>query len=160
VAKYSLLTTPGSMKGLDKYLAKLDRLREVTLAPLREALNDGADQLVADMKAICPTSDLEPHPGALREAIHKQDGGTPLSVAIVDNAKDLKGDYYAAHVEFGHYAGARPKGVSHKRGDDQSGGRKHVAAKPFFFPSFHRARKKFRAKISRAMTKGVKAAMQ
>jgi HK97 gp10 family phage protein len=128
------------VKGLDKLQARLASLPDAMVARVRDALSQGVDDMVDEMKAIAPSSDLEPHPGALREAIEKQDGRHDLSFDVTCNPEDAKGGHYGAHVEFGH-----------KTKDG-----KHVPAKPFFFTVYHHQQKKLRARVSRASSTAIK----
>jgi HK97 gp10 family phage protein len=132
----------GSNRDISELLKKIDAIPEKVRARVAKALNEAAETVVDDMKAICPTSPLEPHPGHLRESIRKVEGRHELSVGIVADAQDKNGWFYAAPVEFGHKA---------KDGT-------HVRQEPFFFPTYRRDRGKVRAKVSRATSAALKEA--
>ena len=105
------------------------------ISDTRAELDRGADQMVDAIKAAAPVSELEAHPGDLRESVHKENGRHDLSILVVEDARDAKGDVYPAHVEYGHKT--------------KSGG--HVAAQPHFWPAVKAGRRKIISGIRRAM---------
>ena len=123
-------------------MERIAALDPATIAAIQPALDQSADELVDSIKSIAPVSELEMHPGELRDSTHKEAGSTSLSVNVVVDAKDAKGHGFAPHVEFGH-----------KTKDG-----KHVAAVPFFFPSVRVGKKKLSGRISRAMGVAIKQA--
>ena len=132
----------GSVQGLQAYQDRLLALPNGLVAAIHADLNAGADELVGRIQEIAPVDALEAHPGELRDSVHKEDGRHDLSVLVVEDAKDAKGHGYAPHVEYGHKT---PNG-------------KHVAAKPHFWPAVRVAKKQIRSRISRSVSKAVKAA--
>lgn len=131
----------GSVGGIQQYLEKLATIPDGLVASVNADLNGGADELVGRIKEIAPTDPLETHPGELRDSVHKEAGRHDLSVLVVEDAQDVKGNFYAPHVEYGHKA---------KDG-------RHVAAKPHFWPAVRVARKQLRSRISRSVSRAVKA---
>ena len=139
----TLLTIGGhgtAVKGLDGVLDRLNKIPGVVKVQIAAAVDGAADQLVGDIKAIAPASDLEARAGDLRDSVHKTPGRHELSRLVVVDAKDAHGHGFAPHVEFGH----KTKG----------GG--HAAPEPFFYPSVRRAKPKLRAKVGRAASKALK----
>lgn len=146
------------VKGLDKLLRRLKKLPELAKAELAKGLDASADDLVTNIKAIAPVSDLEPHPGALKASVHKTAGRHELSRFVIVDAKDAKGRGYAPHVEFGHMVGKRPSGDGvRKRGKITGDTRAHVRAEPFFYPAIKRRKPAIRSRMSRAGSKAVQA---
>jgi hypothetical protein len=86
--------------------------------------------------------EFERHPGELRDHVHRERGDTSLGVKVVSDARDEDGNFYAAHVEYGHNT---------KQGH-------HVGAKPSFWPAWQVNKKRIKARIGRAVTRAVKAA--
>lgn len=149
----SLRTLPQGAAGyrgnLQRLLERLGKIPAAVREAVKAELNAAADELVQDMKAICPES---PHfggkPGDLKESIHAQEGRTELSVQVLADAKDEKGRYYGAHVEFGHRVHPTAHAILH-------GATLHVPPKPFFYPSLSRRRPNFSRRISRAARKAI-----
>lgn len=131
----------GSVQGLQGFLNKIAALPEGLVADLHGDLSNGADDLVERIQQITPVSELEAHPGELRESVHKEDGRHDLSVLVVEDAKDAKGRGYAPHVEYGHKT--------------PDGG--HVAAEPHFWPAVRVTKQSLRARMSRSLSKRVRA---
>lgn len=123
---------------------KIAALPDAIVAEVKPALEDGADHFVERLKETLPEStDLDPHPGALRESAHREQGPTELSVRVVVDAKDEHGDPFGAHVEYGHMAADGT----------------HVEALPAFWPTYQVEKRVIRSRIQRAATKGVKKAV-
>lgn len=103
----------------------LTRLPPEIKKALASQLDTEARGLVEAIKRAAPVgNDLEKTRGALRDSVHSYPGKRELSVRIIADAKDAKGEFIGEHVEFGHMA--------------KGGG--HVPPVPFFFPTY-RARK-------------------
>lgn len=102
---------------------------------VRGVIGESADRMVGLAQAAAPISELDAHPGALRESIHKIDGGDPLKAMVTADARDEKGHYYAAHVELGHKT---PEG-------------KPVPAHPFFWPSYRLVKRDFKSRLRQAL---------
>lgn len=74
-----------------------DRFGEEVVAKVQEAIDSGADEVVSLAQALAPV-----RTGALRDSIHKEEGG-PLSVTVIADAP------YAIYVEYGTtFAAAQP----------------------------------------------------
>ncbi len=131
---------PNSVLGLPEVLALFEDLPDRILELTNAALSEGADDLVSLIKAAAPVSELEAHPGELRDSVHREQGRHELQVRVVEDAGLSRGDPYAAHVEYGHKA---------KDGS-------HVAAIPHFWPSVRVARKKLQQRIAAAVRKAVR----
>ena len=127
--------TAGSIQGAAEFQAFLRGYPQRVIDDTRAELERGADTMVDAIKASAPVSELETHPGELRDSVHKIDGRHDLSILVVEDAKDAKGNAYPAHVEYGHKT--------------KNGG--HVAAQPHFWPAVRDGRRKLIASIRRAM---------
>jgi HK97 gp10 family phage protein len=139
----------GRIKGLEQLQKRLATLPQSVVADVRAALSEGCDAMVEEMKAIAPSSELEPHPHALRDAIQKEDGRHALSFDVTCNPVGVDGKLYGAHVEFGHRA---------RGGKDDRIGKSgaHIPAKPFFFPVYRHQAKRLKARIRAASSKAIK----
>lgn len=139
----------GNAKTLAKIQDKLARLPDVVVAQVRQALSEGCDGLVEEMKAIAPASELEPHPGALKDAIKKETGRHTLSFDVTCNPVGVDGQLYGAHVEFGHV-------LKGGEGNHLAASAKHVPAEPFFFPAFRHKSKEIKRRVRVATSKAIK----
>jgi hypothetical protein len=128
------------IEGLNDLKAMFDRIPARAMALMADAVDESADEFVSAVQQACPTSDLEGHPGELRESIHKKPGDDALQKYVVADAKDAKGNYYGVHVETGHKT---PDG-------------KHVPAYPFWWPTWRLTRKRIRSRINRAFDAAMK----
>jgi hypothetical protein len=131
------------MLNLQRVNAKLGRLPSALKDQVAAQLKVEVDGLVEADKRACPvdeaSQDSDEH---LRDSIHAYENpDRDLSYRVTADAMDEKGKFIGAHVEQGH------------RARDGT----HVAARPFFFPTY-RARKK--GMRSRLMSTGRKAAKQ
>ena len=126
---------PGSIAGAAEFQAFLRGYPQQVIDDTRAELQKGADELVADIQARAPVSELEGHPGELRESVHKEDGRHDLSVVVVEDAGEAEGRGYSRFVEFGH-----------KKKD---GG--YVAEVPHFWPAVRENRRKIIAAIRAGM---------
>lgn len=138
----SYIPSPGKgyVQGAESVQRMFAALPQALVDELRPEINAAADEFIARYKEVAPVSELEPHPGALRDSAHKEPGRTELSIAVVVDAKDTKGRFFPAHAEYGHKAA------------DGS----HVAGVPAFWPVYAVLRKKTRSRFSRAVNKAVK----
>lgn len=133
-----------NVQGAEAVQKLIASLPDALSAPVQAAIDQGGDDLAAQAKAIAPVApEFETHPGQMRDSIRREANGRALSTTVVCDARDTAGRPYPAHVEYGHKTPA--------------GG--HVPAKPFFWPSYRVTKKRIRSRISRAVTKGVKAAV-
>lgn len=115
--------------GLEKRLAAMRAFPAELIADQDAALKQEVDDLVEAEKRATPVSDLEEHPGQLRDSTHSYPTpDRPLSYLIIVDARAKRGDrsvMFGRYVQFGHIAA---NGV-------------HVGPKPWFFETY-RARKK------------------
>ena len=132
---------PGSIAGAAEFQALLRSYPQGVIDDTRAELERGAEQLVAAIQERAPVSDLEAHPGELRDSVHKEDGRHDLSVVVIEDAKDKDGHAYPGHVEYGHKA---------KDG-------RHVAAIPHFWPAVRDGRRKIISGIAAGMRRRAKA---
>lgn len=116
-----------TIAGREALLARLAKIPEVTQAAAARALKAGVDELVEAEKRAAPVSDLEGHPGELRDSIVAYaNPDRPLSWRIIVGARDAAGRLYGRYVEFGH-GNARPR--------------------PFFFPTYRAQKKRIRSQV-------------
>ena len=133
-----------NVQGADAIQKLLAGIPDQVTARVQAAVTEAGAEFVEQARAIAPVAPaFEAHPGELRDSIHQESGGRALSTTIVVDARDEDGRFYPAHVEYGHT-------------DARSG--VHVAAEPFFWPTYRVTRKRLRSKASRAMTAAVKTA--
>ena len=125
---------PGSVAGAAEFQAFLRGYPQKVISDTRQLLDEGADELVEAIQERAPVSELEAHPGDLKASVHKVDGRHDLSVLVVEDAKDAKGEAYPAHVEYGHRT--------------KDGG--HVAPIPHFWPAVRANRGALTRAIARA----------
>lgn len=143
--------------GLDRLKAKLAKFPESVKAATKAANETNADQLVDMMKRLVPVET-----GALKNAIHKEPGGTETSVRVavgtLGGGIGSEDDYYARWVEFGTAPHSLEKGASRKRNKKQGQGAQHpgAKAKPFFYPSYRALKKTMKSRTSRAARKAIK----
>lgn len=129
------------MLGLDAVLARLERIPKEVREAVEAQLDKEVDDLVAAFKRAAPVSDLEAHPGQLRDSIEAYPApGNPLRRRIIVGARDKQGRVFGSYVEFGHNT---PKGG-------------HVSASPFFWPTYRAHRKGIRRRLALAATKVLK----
>jgi hypothetical protein len=105
----------------DKILARFAKMPAIIQATVEESGKGQIDQLVAALRRAAPVSELEGHPGELRESISA--APTPGRIAswrIVAWARDAQGRLYGRFVEFGH----------------TTRGGKFVHASPFWFSTY------------------------
>jgi hypothetical protein len=132
-----------SIKGLDKIQRMLADLPGDIVQKVQPAIDQGAEEVAAKIRAIAPVSnDRETTPGSLRASVHTEPGDYELQRVVMVDDKDQDGKFYAKHVEHGHRT---PSG-------------KHVQGKPFFYPALRVTKKRVRNRISRAINKAVKEA--
>lgn len=160
-----------AVTGLKSLEAKLKRIPKEVRSAVKQALAEGADEIVATMKNLAPVSANGSHgwpPGMLRDSIVATfgDGSTPkyaafrnrkgrraiqandpdLSVTITAGNETVR---YAHLVEFGtkpHVNGGKFKGT-------QNPG---TAAQPFFYPGYRANKKRVKARIARAINRAAK----
>lgn len=149
-----------SMKGRRELLARLEKIQGAPRKAARDALEKGAQQIVATAKNFVPAKT-----GALRDSIgytfgayrpenpnvrgvSASSGGADPDLSVTVHAGNAKA-YYASFVEFGtspHDAGGIFKGALHPG----------TAAQPFFFPAYRINARSVKARVTRAMRKAIR----
>lgn len=142
--------------GLDRLNRKLARLPAQAQKRIREAMEQGAAEIVAMMKNLCPadSGDLRKSiawtwgsapKGALTLAKVTQTGSENTLTIYAGNAEA----YYARFVEFGtssHTAGGLFAGATIPA----------IPASPFFYVSYRANRRRVKGRITRAINKAAK----
>ncbi|MGM4911437.1 HK97-gp10 family putative phage morphogenesis protein [Rhizobium sp. 768_B6_N1_8] len=143
-----------TIKGLKELQRKLDRLPQVVKARIREAMEQGAQEIVDLAKSLAPYD-------SLRDSIGWTWGRAPKGAITIARVESTGGDltitvyagnsevYWARWVEFGtaaHTAGGKFAGAQIPA----------QPAKPYFFVSFRASRKKVKSRITRAINKAAK----
>jgi len=150
---------------------KLDALSNGVKEPIRAAIAQGAEKIVAMAKNLVPEDT-----GALRDSIGWRWGRPAPKGSIVLAATQALGSelaatiyagndkaFYARWVEFGTQAGSVGSRVADKR---KKGGRTRLVyrthpgtdAQPFFFVSYRANKKSVKAKIRAAVRKAARSA--
>ena len=133
-----------NVQGADAVQKLLAGIPDQVATRVQAAVDEAGAEFVEQARAIAPVApEFEAHPGELRDSIRQEANGRALSTTVLADAVDESGKPYPAHVEYGHT-------------DARGGG--HVAAKPFFWPTYRVTRKRIKSRVSRAMTAAVKAA--
>ena len=130
-----------TVEGLEQLKARINALTPAVRDVMADAVAKGAQEMEAAAKLAAPVSEMEGHPGELRDSVHIVDGQTPLLKRVIADARDPKGEVYAGHVEFGHKT---PKGNG------------HVPPAPFFYPTWRLLKKRIRSRITRSISTAVK----
>ena len=146
----------GSISGLKALNRKLTRLPAMVKKPVREAMEKGADEIVAMARSLVPENS-----GALRNSIGWTWGRAPKGSMAIANVEVPGGGltitiyagdseaFYARWVEFGASA--------HKAGGKFAGATiPAIPASPFFYVSFRTNRRRVKARITRAINKAAK----
>ncbi|MBW9113152.1 HK97 gp10 family phage protein [Rhizobium cauense] len=144
------------IEGLKRLQAKLDRLPEKVKQRIREAMEAGADEIVALAKSL-----VHDDTGELRDSIGWTYGRAPKGAMTLATVENTGGDltitiyagnseaFYARWVEFGTSA--------HIAGGKFAGARIPAQpARPFFYVSFRVSRKRVKGRITRAINKAAK----
>lgn len=142
--------------GLDRLNRKLAALPVVAQKRIREAMEQGADEIVRMMKSLCPTDS-----GDLRDSIAWTWGKTPKGAMTLAKVTQTGGEntltiyagnadaYYARFVEFGvasHTAGGLFAGATIPA----------IAKQPFFYVSYRANKRKVKGRITRAINKAAR----
>lgn len=145
-----------TIQNLKRLQKKLDRLPAVVKARIREAMEQGAEEIVALAKSLVPVDS-----GALKNSIGWTWGRAPRGAMTLGTVQSVGGDltitiyagdadaWYARFVEFGtkaHTAGGMFKGATIPA----------VPASPFFFVSYRALRRRVRGRITRGINKAAK----
>lgn len=131
--------------------AKLKRIPDIAVDAAREAMEEGAQEIVDAMKLIAPEKS-----GDLRDSIGWTWGDLPPGTFMIDEIRSgkNKGEQYAT-LRLKIYAGSREAFYARF----QEFGTINQPAHPFFFPTWKRMKAKFRRKIATAVRKAVKESM-
>jgi hypothetical protein len=130
-----------NMRGLEAVLAGFHRLPSAVTDAAEASLDQATDELVAAERRNAPVSELEAHPGQLRDSIEKYPTpGRPLSFRIIVGARDSKGRLFGRYVQFGH---TTPDG-------------KFVPARPWFFEIYRALKKRLRRAIMAGPRKAIR----
>lgn len=123
--------------GMDRLEAKLKAMPSEIKAQVRAANQANAHEFIATIEAIIPRAHhIETHP-PLASTLTLSPGRTDTGVQVsIGGPKPMD---FAAHLELGH--------MEHGR---------HVPAQPFWFPTLRVARKRFSARVSRAINAAIK----
>lgn len=142
--------------GLQKLQRKLNALPRSVKLRVREAMEQGAEEIVNMAKSLVPSDS-----GTLRESVGWTYGRAPKGAMTFASVQSLGGDFtitiyagnseafYARWVEFGtsqHVAGGKFVGATIPA----------IQASPFFYVSFRANRKRVRGRITRAINKAAK----
>jgi len=134
----------------------------------QQAMEKGAEELVAMMKRLAPVDD-----GDLRDSIGWTWGKAPVGAAVIAESAGVERGlklvvyagnakaFYAAFVEFGtapHNVAKSGGTVLGKKAAAAGGGDMHPGsrAQPFFFPAYRSLRKRIQSRIRREMKKAIK----
>ena len=147
------------MKGADRFAAQLGRLPRAVEDEVRKALEQGATDAVAVIDSLAPpalkgrtTWRWGPPPQGARWKLSVGAGARlQVSVYTRDPAKGGDGADQRAHwFEFG--TGERVQATTGRRTG-------RMPATPFFWPGWRLARKRARARIARALGRGIRKVM-
>lgn len=145
-----------TVKGMKELQRKLDRLPQVAKTRIREAMEQGAQEIVDLAKSLVPVDT-----GSLRDSIGWTYGRAPKGALAIGKVESLGGDltitiyagnsqaFWARWVEFGtasHTAGGKFEGATIPA----------IPASPFFYVSYRANRKKVKSRITRAINKAAK----
>lgn len=145
-----------------RILAKLKRIPDVAVNAARQAMEEGAQEIVDEMRRLVPIRS-----GDLRDSIGWTWGEVPPGTFMIDEIRSGKnqGDqyatmririyagsedaFYARFIEFGTQPHALALNASVKRGLRQDQGGRHPGgpAHPFFFPAWKAKKAEFRKRI-------------
>lgn len=130
------------MLGKSRLLERLKAIPSEVKSAVAKQLKTEVDDMVAAMRRAAPVGGPDdPHPGALRDSIHSYPTpDRPLSYRIIADARDERGHFVGAHIEFGHMA---------KDGS-------HVPARPSFWPTYRARKKAMRRRLSAAGRAAIK----
>lgn len=130
--------------------ARLAKVPDVARAAAATAMEEGAAEIVAEMKRLAPVQS-----GALRDSIGWTWGEVPAGTFVIDEIRSgaNQGDQYAT-LRIKIYAGSKEAFYARW----QEFGTKDHPASPFFFPAWKKMRPKFRARIRAAVRKAIKEA--
>lgn len=142
--------------GLEKLNRKLKQLPAVAEKRIKEAMGQGADEIVSLMKSLVAVDS-----GDLRDSIGWTWGDAPKYSQKIATVKSSDGKLvitiYAGNskVRYGHLVEFATK--AHENGG-QFAGTTHpgTSAQPFFFVSYRALRRRTKSRITRAINKSAK----
>lgn len=122
--------------------ARFNRVPAAVRAALEPVLKKEVEDLVAAQQRAAPVGGVDdPTPGKFRDSIHSYPTpNRPLSFRIIADARDIKGEFVASHIEYGH----------------RSVGGGHVHARPSFWPTYRARRKMMRNHLNKASRDAIK----
>lgn len=145
-------------RGLQDLQRRLNGMPAIAKARIRQAMEKGAEEIVAMMKRLVAVDD-----GDLRDSIGWTWGRAPRGSISVGSVNMLGGEltitiyagnataYYARFVEFGT--------ASHTAGGEFAGATiPAISASPYFYVSFRANRKRVKSRIVRAINKAAREA--
>lgn len=128
--------------------ARLAKVPDVARAAAAQAMEEGAAEVVAEMKRLAPVDS-----GALRDSIGWTWGDVPagtFTIADIRSGKNAGEQYATLRIKI--YAGSKQAFYARW----QEFGTKDRPAQPFFYPSWSKMRPKFRARIRAAVKAAIK----
>lgn len=157
--------------GLRSLEAKLKRIPKAARSAIKQALAEGADDMVSTMKSLAPVSSSGSHgwqPGMLRESVVATfgDGSVPKYAAfrtrrgrraIKSNDPDLSVTISAGNTDV-RYAHLVEFGTKPHPNKGKFAGTMHPGTppQPFFFPGYRAHKKSVKARITRAINRSAK----
>lgn len=142
------------MKNRARLLAKMKALAPAIRSAIKQAMAEGADEIVSEQKRLVPVRN-----GKLRDSIRQTWGDKPsTSAGTLVAGGEMQGDpdltvwitagdreaFYARYVEFGtapHVNGGMFAGTQHPGATQQ----------PFFYPVYRAKRRRVKSRIARAI---------
>ncbi|NTA58430.1 HK97 gp10 family phage protein [Agrobacterium tumefaciens] len=145
-----------TIRGLDKLNRKLKQLPAAAEKRIKEAMGQGADEIVALMKALVAVDS-----GELRDSIGWTWGDAPKYSQKIATVKSTDGKLvitiYAGNskVRYAHLVEFATK--AHENGGLYAGTQHPgTKAQPFFFVSYRALRRRTKSRITRAINKSAK----
>jgi len=149
------MATTGSLN--PRLKAQLERTPKIAVEAAARAMEEGADEIVAFMKAAAPVDT-----GRLRNSIAWTWGDAPEGSVVIDEIRSgqNKGRQYAK-LRITFYVGLRGAGEYDKGyyAHMVEFGTKKMAAQPFFIPGWKANKAKYNRKIRAAVRRAIKEAL-
>lgn len=136
-----------------RIVRKLQQIPAVAVDAARLAMEEGAEEIVADMRARAPRGET----GNLRAGIGWTWGDLPPGTFMIDEVRSgkNKGDQYAT-MRITFYAGASQGFYARFHEFGTKDGK--TPARPFFYPTWKAQRAKYRALIRKKVRDAIKKA--
>ena len=126
------------IEGLDRLMKRFEAMPDNVRKKAGQEAFMGAEEMVAQMKAIAPRDDDEDGDQKLVDHIYHEEGRLgDVSYVVISDAKDAKGRPKAPRVELGHMA---PDGS-------------HVPAEPHFYPVIRTNSARIKRRIASAVSR-------